>query len=1299
MKPITQGDPGRSPDLNPQQLRMWLAQELHPDVPLHNLAATYAITGRIDLECFRRAFQMLVNSSDALRTVIEFGHGVPRQRVLESIRRPVDYVDLSTAADPEAAADTWARARAELRFELSACLYDTALIKTGETRFLWFLHVHHSVFDGGSVALVARLLVRSYEQARSGNLPDQLGLPRFHDYLRDERAYATSPVAERTLAFWQERLATSTEALSFYGETPRRTKTTAVERVSRRLTAAQMHRLQALASQERHHHPRITTFAILASALSVLLFRIGGNRYFCLGTPFHNRRTAALRDTLGQLMQVVPVPVRVDEDDTFLSLLRRIEGQAAQCLLHARHGIPKALQQPAYDVILNFHTPVDASLDGVPLRAKLLHPGHQLESLGIEISDLSQTGVLTMDFDLNCEVFPRERRELLVNQFFRVLDLALDDPQRSVAAFELLSDDEKRCLLVELNSRRLPLPNQLTFPALFEAQTERTPAAVAAVYEGQTVSYGALNERANRLARALQERGLRPEILVGVFLDSSLEVAVAFLAVYKAGGAILPLEPGYPRERTAFMLRESGVQLILTQASLLEALPKHDALVLCVDRDWPAIAGHSAKNLPNDLRPEHLAYVVYTSGSIGAPKGVMLTQKNLCNRLLWGVRAFHIDEGERYLQNASWAYDAALWSLMEPWVAGGRTVIARSKSRGDPKYLIELMAATQVTFLAITPTMLHALLETGGLGTCSSLRHVFAWGERLAPELADRFSRHSKAALYNVYGQTETCVSVLHWRCRAGASARQIPVGRPHANAQAYILDPDLRPVPVGVPGELYIGGAGVARGYLDRASLTAERFITNPFCDASVASARDSEARLFKTGDLARFAPDGTIECLGRLDRQVKIRGNRVELGEIEAVLTRHPGIRECVVTTRPAEAHMPQAPADLRLVAYYDSQVPIQAAELRNISRQMLPGFMIPAAFVRLDALPLTSTGKIDERSLPAPTATDPEEPRTLVEPRNLTEEIVARTWAEVLGLQQIDLEANFFDVGGNSLGGFQLLARLEEVFELEMPVRWLIESPTIAGMAESILRMRDARATSTAGPVRSLIGIRRTGSRPPFFLVPGGGGGEGELLVYARFARHLDHDQPFYGFRMQDVGVQEPDTAVEELARRLLQDVKRVQPAGPYLLGGECVGGVVAFEMAQQLRARGEEVSLLVLLDTFSTYKARPQGLKVSLYLRLIDRFRRLSRKIQRVPDTAGRRYASLVAKYHPAAYTGPLDLVLNDQWHRQNATLGWDRLALGCLRAHVVPGNHLSYIREYVRETAMVLQACLRQAQGL
>ena len=1314
-RPLDRPDPGRTlarrSNLTSHQLLMWLAHELYSGAPLHNLAGVFTLRGRIEVTHFRRAFQTLVDSSDALRTVIEEVDGAPRQRVLPSVIRAIDYVDMSAAPDPEADADAWIRARAQTRFTLSDCLYDAALIKVDEARFAWFLHVHHAVFDGGSSLLIARLLARCYEQSLAGTLPERLELPRFHDYVRDALEYEHSDDATDAHEYWKERLPATGEPLPFYGDTPRKTTTTAT-RISRALTPEQMRRLDALATRAGRFFPRTTTFAIFISVLAVFLRRVSGSPRFCIGIPFHNRRTPALRDTLGLVMQVVPLTVYTGDDDMFLSLLRRIEADVTEAWQHAQDTISTSVHQPTYDAVLNFHSPLSASIGGEPVQAVFLHPGHQVESLCIHVQDLARTGVLTLDFDLHDEVFPPERRELVVSQFLRVLDAVLEDPQQAVVDICLLSAEEERRLLVDLNSLDLPLPEQLTYPALFEAQAERTPAGVAAVYEGETLTYAALNARANQLARELRDRGVSPETRVGVFMESSLDVAVAVLAILKAGGGHVPLDPSYPRERTAFMLRDAGVRHLLTVDGLLGELPEHEAEALCVDRDAALIARHQTGDLPSELSSDHLAYVVYTSGATGAPKGVMLTHRSLCSRLLWGARTFGVDETECYLQSASWAYDASIWALLEPWIAGGRCVIARSDSRSDGRYLVRAMRAGKVTFIAVSPTMLDVLLDAGGIEGCAALRRVFAWGEPLAPALADRFLARSTATLYNVYGQTETCISATHWRCRAGASARAIPIGRPHANTQVYILDPARRPVPVGVPGELYVGGAGVARGYLNRPELTVERFVPNPFRDSGAATTADAEARLFRTGDLARFVPDGTIECLGRIDRQVKIRGNRVELGEIEAVLGRHPGVRDCTVVARSGEVRTAGGRAEPRLIAYFVSEAPVPPGELRRLCRGALPGFMVPTTFIRLAALPHTSSGKIDERGLPPPGREAPDPPDDLVPPRDPVEEIVARIWADVLETESVSVDANFFDAGGDSLRGVQLMMQVEAAFELDATARWLIEAPTVAGIAGRVREALDARARpasiqSVAGS--SLVAIRREGSKRPFFLVVGGAGGERELLVYANLAPHLDADQPFFGVPVCDLGGHGAGATVVALAGRLLRDVTRLQPAGPYLLGGECIGGIIAYEMAQQLRARGEEVALLALLDTVSRYAAPP---RVGSLAWAMPYVRRVVPKVRGVmagapllarhPESRRwaamqRRYLRAVAAYRPGPYHGPLDLVVSERWHTTNGSLGWDALAGRGLRTHVVPGDHTSYIRQHVRATAETLGACLRRAQ--
>jgi acyl carrier protein len=508
-----------------------------------------------------------------------------------------------------------------------------------------------------------------------------------------------------------------------------------------------------------------------------------------------------------------------------------------------------------------------------------------------------------------------------------------------------------------------------------------------------------------------------------------------------------------------------------------------------------------------------------------------------------------------------------------------------------------------------------------------------------------------------------------------------------------------------------------VARGYLNRPELTAERFVPDPFRDTGadpLNAPAGAGARLFRTGDLARFAPDGTVECLGRIDRQVKVRGNRVELGEIESVLGRHPGVRDCAVVARSGEGHVAGGRDEPRLVAYFVSAAPIPASDLRGLCRGALPGFMVPTAFVRLDAMPHTNSGKIDERRLPPPGPDAQDRAADIVRPRDPIEEVVARIWAEVLDVEAVSVDTSFFDLGGDSLRGVQLMMRVEETFELDAPARWLIEAPTVAGLAARVRQARDAHSTpaspSDLESASSVIAIQRTGSKRPFFLVAGGTGGPAEILGYAKLAPHLGLDQPFFGLQMRNVDGERTGITVEALAGRLVRDVTRLQPAGPYLLGGECLGGIIAFEMAQQLRARGEEVALLALLDTLSAYAAPPRVGSLSWTIGWLRRAASKARGAAAgvpvlAPHPEGllrrsamvRRHLAVIAAYHPGPYGGPLDVVISEHWHRENATLGWHALARGDLRVHVVPGDHAVYIRKHARATGEALGSCLRRAQ--
>jgi amino acid adenylation domain-containing protein len=568
---------------------------------------------------------------------------------------------------------------------------------------------------------------------------------------------------------------------------------------------------------------------------------------------------------------------------------------------------------------------------------------------------------------------------------------------------------------------------------------EKTPDAVALVFEGTSLTYAELNQHANQLAHYLQSLGVGPEVIVGVAMERSLEMVIAVYGILKAGGAYVPLEPTLPAERLAFMLEDTQAPIVLTQAAVRPTLPQTGARVICLDNDWADVATCPTSTPACPATPTTLAYVIYTSGSTGNPKGVMNEHGGVLNRLLWGQEKYPLIAADCHVQKTPFGFDVSVPELFWPLMVGARLVIARPEGHKDAAYLAQLIAQERVTTIHFVPSMLQQFVELEPALGFSTLKRVFCSGEALPLDLQDRFFEKFDVELHNLYGPTEAAVEVSYWPCRKDSALRSVPIGRPIANTQLYILDKKMRPVPVGVAGELHIGGVNVARGYLNRPELTAEKFIPDPFTDRS-------GARLYKTGDLARFLPDGNIEYLGRLDFQVKIRGFRIEPGEIETILGQHEAVRESVVTVRE------DVPGDKRLVAYLTTAAvqPPTVTELRQYLKQKLPDYMIPTAFVCLEALPLTASGKTNRQALPAPDSIRPTLAGDFVAPRTPLEAQLAGIWARLLRVERVGRNDNFFELGGHSLLAAQLATAIEREVGVTIPLRALFESPTVNELA---------------------------------------------------------------------------------------------------------------------------------------------------------------------------------------------------------------------------------------------------------
>jgi len=624
-------------------------------------------------------------------------------------------------------------------------------------------------------------------------------------------------------------------------------------------------------------------------------------------------------------------------------------------------------------------------------------------------------------FKYNTDLFNFGTIARMADHFQLLLTGIVDNPEKRLSDLPLLRKTECHQLLVEFNDTQMDYPKDKCLNQLFEAQVEQTPDNVAIVFEGNKMTYKELNRHANRVAHHLRSLGVGADTLVGICVERSFEMVIGLLGILKAGGAYVPLDPAYPAKRLAFMMEDAQTPVLLTQKRLVKDLPVQGARVVLLESLW---SDTSQENPACETTADNLAYVIYTSGSTGKPKGVLITHHTICNHMLWRQQKYPLTEHDRFLHKASLSFDISVWEIFAPLQAGGQLILCRPGGQMDSGYLTQLVVEQEITAIHFGPSMLQVFLEEKELGKCTSLKHVFCGGEPLPVELKEKFFSRLNAELHHQYGPTETTVDVTMWDCEPQDDRQLVPIGHPIANTQIHILDTHLQPVPIGVRGELHVGGVSLARGYLNRPELTAEKFIANPFSE-------ESESRLYKTGDLARYAPDGSIEFLGRLDYQVKIRGFRVELGEIETLLGQYPAVRDVIVLARE------DAPGDKRLVAYLvvEEEPGPTTTELRSFLKQKLPDYMVPSAFVGLDGFPLTPNGKVDRRALPAPDKVRPQMEEAFVAPRTPTEELLAGIWAEILDVEQVGVKDNFFELGGHSLLSLQVIVRLEQKLGLRI------------------------------------------------------------------------------------------------------------------------------------------------------------------------------------------------------------------------------------------------------------------------
>lgn len=1063
--------------LSYSQQRLWFLQTYEPDLTAYNLPSAFRLYGTVDGEALQIAFAALVERHGVLRSRFFEQDGQPCQEVLPQASFRLEQVDLGNlpAAERENELARLLRENAAHRFDLSQPpLIRASLVRLGAQEHVLLICLHHIVSDAWSNPLLVRDLAQAYLQARTQGKASLAPLPsQYADFARWQRTQQGRERMAADLDYWRGHVGAAPAALDLPLDRPRPpNQTFNGARVSWDFDPALTAAVQAFCKAHR-----FTPFVPLLAAWQVLLARYSGQQSFAVGVPHAGRSLPEVQDLVGFFVNTQVYPVRLADADTYTGLCRRLRDEAVAALDHAALPFEMLLEtlkvrrdnsrSPVFQTLFNLRMAARSlTLDLDGLQVHPIADQHVTAKFDVMLDVVIEGGRARAALEYNTDLFDEATIQRLRGHYAHLLQFMLRQPDAPVMQAELMGDDERARLHAWGHAPR-DLGQPVAVHRLIEARVAAQPHAPALQFGTSTLTYAEMNARANRLARQLRECGVGPDVKVGVAAERSLELVLSLLAIMKAGGAYVPLDPDYPADRVAFMLADSGVSLLLAQPRLRPRLPAHACAVIDIDESVGMAADACADDLEDipglPLHGEHLAYVIYTSGSTGRPKGVGNRHCALYNRLAWMQAEYGLDERDAVLQKTPYSFDVSVWEFFWPLMTGARLVVAGPGDHRDPVRLAALIAGHGITTLHFVPSMLQAFVAhaalAGEAGRCPSLKRIICSGEALPGELQDRaLAQWPWAGLHNLYGPTEAAIDVTYWQCSPTGGAA-VPIGRPIANVQTHVLDGRLEPVPVGVAGELYLGGIGLARGYLGRAALTAERFVPDP---------RGTGGRLYRTGDVCRWRADGALEYLGRTDHQVKIRGLRIELGEIEAALTAQPGVSQSVVV-----AHHDAQGA--RLVGYVvggtDTRVDAQA--LRAALGSSLPEYMVPQTIVVLAEMPLSPNGKIDRKALPAPEFSAS---ARFEAPRGEGEILLAGIWREVLGVAQVGRDDNFFELGGDSILSLQIVARARKA-GMQLSARQLFEHQTIAGLAEvaQALAERAPHAPQRAGGAQPLLPIQ--------------------------------------------------------------------------------------------------------------------------------------------------------------------------------------------------------------------------------
>lgn len=1269
------------------QQRIWFLEQLHPGNKAYHFQSVLRWYGPLNVPALEAALNDLVRRHEIWRTTFPAVQGSPVQRIHA-------FTPFPLVAEEASMEEARRRLEAAVRepFDLGALpLVRWRLFRVGPEEH-WLLHSeHHLLHDGWAWGVVLAELFALYDARAQGKTPSLPPLPvQFADFAAWQRDQVSGGRWNDQLAYWQARLADAPPPAEFPSDRPRPPVQSFRGAQIRVPLDAVFAELLAACAREN-----VTPHMWLNAAFQTLLHRYSGQTDLVVGTGFANRHSPESRQMLGMIINTVALRTAFAGRPSFREVLARVRSAVLQAADN---------QDAPYDLVVQRLGARTALFNTFFDSYDRPFPSYQSDAVRVECEHVISNGTCKFDvvalvipgnttaptllWDYNTDLFSQETASRMLRHFLALVADSIANPELPVAALPMLSrQDGERLVALGTGPDGQSTTRTRRIEEIFADVADVRGDAPAIICGDESLSYWEVNQRAENIASQLRKTGAQRGEVVAFALPRGSQAICSMLAILKCGCAYLPLDPKLPKARVDDLVRIARPSVLLTP-----------------DR----ITRLKATDASGDPVSAAVAYVLFTSGSTGVPKAVCVLHRGV-TRLVCGVDYVRLDPQTRFLQMAPLSFDASTLEIWGPLLAGGAVVVQAD----DLPAIADLgrtIAAHRVTTVWLTASLFNQVITTAP-EILRPLRELLTGGEALSvPHVLRALAELPGITLINGYGPTETTTFATTFTIPRDfdPAARRVPIGRPLPNTQIHVLNDLGQPQPVGVVGEIFIGGDGVALGYLGDDQLTSARFVPDRF------SSRPG-ARMYRTGDRGRWLPDGTLDFIERCDRQIKIHGFRIEPGEIEWVLGQHPGVRESFVTV------LDQPGGDRRLAAYVVLQPPHTGGELRRFLRDRLPDYMVPGQITVLDALPKTLTGKLDHEALPRSRPVNQEGGAVWSPARTPLEEVVAGIWARVLGHDRVGVEDDFFLSGGHSLLALQLIHELNTGFGLDLPVRLLFEEPTVCGQAREIALTLASRNQGRRGTFSPLVPLRPGGNKPPFFLAAGGFGGEAELLVYARLARYLDSQRPFYGLRARGVDeLVEPHETVEQMAAEHVREIRAVQSHGPYFIGGSCVGGMVAFEIAQQLRARGETIGSLVLID--SQFPTRLGVLRIRLrnlwrnqmlpFLRRCRAGRREffaalghsiqihfaptdEQKIGHLQTRIGRKYLSRLLRYKPRIYPGPVTLLVCEEHKRRDPARGWRDLAGGRLEIHLVPGNHFTHLRDHVQATAARIDACLQE----